>query len=85
MQRSPATSQADIGGSTHWPLEQFQIPALRHARQQGLRTGQGRTYPVCIELLSSSRERGLERKPGSAADSAIIWTTGRANPVDRFE
>ncbi|MCY1023767.1 serine/threonine-protein kinase [Pyxidicoccus sp. MSG2] len=49
------------------------------------RTNQGRTYPVCIELLSSSRERGLERKPGSEADFARIWTTGRANPVNRFE
>ncbi|MBZ4414819.1 serine/threonine protein kinase [Myxococcus sp. XM-1-1-1] len=56
-----------------------------YGRFTWLRTGQGRTYPVCIELLSSSRERGLERKPGSDADSAIIWTTGRANPVDHFE
>lgn len=49
------------------------------------RTNQGRTYPVCIELLSSYGDRGLERKPGSDADSARIWTTGHANPVDRFE
>lgn len=49
------------------------------------RTNQGRTYPVCIELLSSYGDRGLERKPGSDADSARIWTTGHANPVNHFE
>jgi hypothetical protein len=56
-----------------------------YGRFTWLRANQGRTYPVCIELLSGDRKRGLERKPGSDADSAIIWTTGRANPVDRFE
>jgi len=56
-----------------------------YGRMTWARTNQGRTYPVCIELLSSSRVRGLERKPGSEADSARIWTTGRVNPVDRFE
>ncbi|QSQ28053.1 serine/threonine protein kinase [Pyxidicoccus parkwayensis] len=55
-----------------------------YGRFTWLRT-QDRTYPVCIELLSSRRERGLERKPGSDADSALIWTTGYANPVDHFE
>lgn len=49
------------------------------------RTNQGRTYPVCIELLSSYGDRGLERKPGSDANSARIWTTGHANPVNHFE
>ncbi|MFP2923766.1 serine/threonine protein kinase [Pyxidicoccus sp. 3LG] len=56
-----------------------------YGRFTWVRTGRGRSYPVCIELLSGDRRRGLERKPGSDADSAIIWTTGRANPVDRFE
>jgi serine/threonine-protein kinase len=56
-----------------------------YGRFTWLRANQGRTYPVCIELRSSGRERGLERKPGSDADSARIWTTGYANPVDHFE
>ncbi|WIG97929.1 serine/threonine protein kinase [Myxococcus sp. SDU36] len=56
-----------------------------YGRFTWLRVNKGRTYPVCIELLSGDRKHGLERKPGSDADSAIIWTTGRANPVDRFE
>ncbi len=56
-----------------------------YGRFTWLRVNQGRTYPVCIELRTSVRERGLERKPGSDADSARIWTTGYANPVDHFE
>lgn len=56
-----------------------------YGRFTWVRTNQGRTYPVCIELLSSGRDRGLERKPGSDADSARIWTTGHANPVNRFK
>ncbi|WP_426730743.1 serine/threonine protein kinase [Myxococcus faecalis] len=56
-----------------------------YGRFTWLRANQGGTYPVCIELRSSGRERGLERKPGSDADSARIWTTGYANPVDHFE
>ncbi|MFB1478781.1 serine/threonine protein kinase [Corallococcus sp. RDP092CA] len=56
-----------------------------YGRFTWLRVNQGRTYPVCIDLRSSGRERGLERKPGSDADSARIWTTGYANPVDHFE
>jgi hypothetical protein len=38
-----------------------------------------------MEVLGSSRDRGLERKPNGDANSARVWATGYVNPVDHFE
>jgi serine/threonine-protein kinase len=43
------------------------------------------TYPVCMELIGLDGKRGLERKPGSDADSARVFPLGQLKPVDHFE
>jgi hypothetical protein len=45
----------------------------------------GRTWPVCMELLNTSGHRGLELEPGSTADTAKVFTSGRVKAVDRFK
>ena len=43
------------------------------------------TYPVCMELIGLDGKRGLERKPGSDADSARVFPLGQLKPVAHFE
>ncbi|WP_426746266.1 protein kinase [Myxococcus faecalis] len=43
------------------------------------------TYPVCMELIGQDGKRGLERKPGGDADSALVFPVGELKPVDHFE
>lgn len=44
-----------------------------------------RTWPVCLELLNSSKERGLELEPGSTAETAKVFNSVVVKAVDRFK
>nr|WP_236672929.1 serine/threonine-protein kinase [Comamonas sp. JC664] len=50
------------------------------------RTRDGKSFPVCLELLSESLVKGLERKPGdNSPASARVFTTGDVRAVGEFE
>ncbi|KFA86937.1 hypothetical protein Q664_51100 [Archangium violaceum Cb vi76] len=51
------------------------------------RTPDGQTYSVCFDLYDSATdgERGVWMEPGSKPDAAIIFSTGKISPVERFE
>ncbi|WP_163866076.1 serine/threonine-protein kinase [Myxococcus eversor] len=50
------------------------------------RTSDGKSFPVCLELLSGSLVKGLEREPGDdSPTSARVFTTGDVRAVDEFE
>jgi hypothetical protein len=44
-----------------------------------------RTWPVCMELLDTSEERGLKLKPGSTAEAAKVFNSVVVKAVDRFQ
>jgi predicted Ser/Thr protein kinase len=44
-----------------------------------------RTWPVCLELLNTSEERGLELEPGSTAEAAKVFNSVVVKAVDRFK
>ncbi|MFY2557902.1 protein kinase domain-containing protein [Corallococcus terminator] len=49
-------------------------------------TGAGASFPVCLELLAESEEKGLERKPGDdGPTSARVFSTGDVRAVREFE
>ena len=50
------------------------------------RTPTGETYPVCMEVLSTSAERGLERdQPGDTPESVKLYWAVRLRQVTSFE
>nr|WP_253816172.1 serine/threonine-protein kinase [Myxococcus xanthus] len=50
------------------------------------RTRDGKSFPVCLELLSESLVKGLERKPGDDSPaSARVFTTGDVRAVYEFK
>jgi serine/threonine protein kinase len=51
------------------------------------RTPDGQTYSVCFDLYDAVRdaERGVRMEPGSRPDAAIIYSSVRISPVQRFE
>ncbi|KFA89551.1 hypothetical protein Q664_34000 [Archangium violaceum Cb vi76] len=51
------------------------------------RTPDGQTYSVCFDLYDSSidGQRGVVMKPGSTPDAAIIFSSVKLSPVERFE
>lgn len=50
------------------------------------RTRDGKRFPVCLELLSESLVKGLERKPGDdSPTSARVFTTAAVRAVGEFE
>lgn len=44
-----------------------------------------RTWPICMELLNTSEERGLELEPGSTAEVAKVFNSVMVKAVDRFQ
>ncbi len=44
-----------------------------------------RTWPICMELLNTSEERGLELEPGSTAEVAKVFNSVVVKAVDRFQ
>ncbi|HYO66863.1 MAG TPA: hypothetical protein VEU33_12335, partial [Archangium sp.] len=49
------------------------------------RTPQGVVYPVCMELLDTSDNVGLELEPGSAPGKMLVSPIAVVRVVDRFE
>jgi len=50
------------------------------------RTLGGDSFPVCLELLAESLERGLERESGDADSASVrVFSTGSVKAVDGFE
>ncbi|QDE87883.1 serine/threonine protein kinase [Myxococcus xanthus] len=50
------------------------------------RTRAGKSFPVCLELLSESLVKGLERESGDGSStSARVFTTGDVKAVSEFE
>ncbi|WPB77170.1 hypothetical protein KYC5002_50355 [Archangium violaceum] len=48
------------------------------------RTPLGVTYPVCLELLDTDDEVGLELRPGSAPGKMLVDPVVQVRVVDRF-
>jgi hypothetical protein len=44
-----------------------------------------RTWPICMELFNTSKQRGLELEPGSTADVAKVFNSMNVKAVDRFQ
>ncbi|WP_224246056.1 serine/threonine protein kinase [Hyalangium gracile] len=44
-----------------------------------------RTWPICMELLNASEERGLDLEPGSTAEVAEVFNSVVVKAVDRFQ
>jgi serine/threonine protein kinase len=44
-----------------------------------------RTWPICMELLNTSKERGLELEPGSTTEAAKVFNSVNVKAVDRFK
>ena len=55
-----------------------------YGRLTSAHTSEGE-LPVCLELLSTGLERGLERKPDGAPDSARVFSSTFVRAVERFE
>jgi serine/threonine-protein kinase len=49
------------------------------------RTPQGVVYPVCLELLDSMENVGLELEPGSGPGKMMVAPAARVRVVDRFK
>ncbi len=49
------------------------------------RTPLGVTYPVCLELLNTSDDVGLELEPGSAPGKMLVFPIAQVRVVDRFD
>jgi predicted Ser/Thr protein kinase len=44
-----------------------------------------RTWPICMEMLNTSEERGLKLKPDSTAEAAKVFNSVVVDAVDRFK
>lgn len=44
-----------------------------------------RTWPICMEMLNTSKKRGLELEPGSTAEAAKVFNSVVVKAVDRFQ
>ncbi len=44
-----------------------------------------RTWPICMEMLNTSKKRGLELEPGSTAEAAKVFNSVVVEAVDRFK
>ncbi len=56
-----------------------------HGRFTEARTPNGVMYPVCLELLDTSENVGLELEPGSAPGKMLVFPIARVRVVDRFD
>ncbi|MFE8604015.1 serine/threonine protein kinase [Archangium violaceum] len=56
-----------------------------YGRLTEARTPNGVTYPVCLELLDTSDNVGLELRPGSEPGKMMVDPTAQVRVVDRFE
>jgi serine/threonine-protein kinase len=56
-----------------------------YGRFTQVRTTEGKTYPVCMQLADEGSDLGIEMKSRSGTDTAIIWTDYGLMPVKRFE
>jgi serine/threonine-protein kinase len=56
-----------------------------HGRFTEARTPLGVTYPVCLELLNTSDDVGLELEPGSAPGKMLVFPIAQVRVVDRFD
>jgi eukaryotic-like serine/threonine-protein kinase len=45
----------------------------------------GDTYPVCLELLDTDNNVGLEMEPGSEPGNILVFPVAQVRVVDRFE
>jgi eukaryotic-like serine/threonine-protein kinase len=44
-----------------------------------------RAWPICMEMLNTSKKRGLELEPGSTAEAAKVFNSVVVEAVDRFK
>jgi serine/threonine-protein kinase len=56
-----------------------------YGRFKQAKTPAGKTYPVCLELRSRAGELGVEMKPDSGPDTAVVSSSQDVRAVDRFE
>jgi serine/threonine-protein kinase len=56
-----------------------------YGRFTAAHTPSGVVYPVCVELLDTSNDVGLELQPGSGPGRMMVAPTARVRVVDHFE